>query len=177
MGIARLAMLVCAATVVAGPREEPPAADVRAVRSGDRLLNGLLAEGYARSTTFRGLVDGISQTDALVYVEAGVCAFGHLDACLASYMAASGGRRYLRIVLTERPRRDEHDPHVPSDRLSPGGTVRLRDLGGPCRRRGRAERPGGFPAYSRQRPLTGAARTSAYRQSLAYPVVSARHYR
>lgn len=101
MGIARLAMLVCAATVVAGPREEPPAADVRAVRSGDRLLNGLLAEGYARSTTFRGLVDGISQTDALVYVEAGVCAFGHLDACLASYMAASGGRRYLRIVLTE----------------------------------------------------------------------------
>jgi len=54
-----------------------------------------------RSTTFRGLVDGIGRTDALVYVEAGVCAFGHLDACLLPYTASPPAARYLRIVLTQ----------------------------------------------------------------------------
>jgi hypothetical protein len=100
MRIATLAVLICAATLLSGraaARDRIPFA----VRSGDRVLNGLLAEGYARSTTFRGLVDSIGKTDALVYVEAGVCAFGHLDACLLPHMTATPGTRYLRIVLTQ----------------------------------------------------------------------------
>jgi hypothetical protein len=72
-----------------------------AVRSGDRMLNELVAEGYTRSITFRRLVDGISATDALVYVEAGICSFGHLNACLLPFVAATGKGRYLRVILTQ----------------------------------------------------------------------------
>jgi hypothetical protein len=95
MRLATLAVLMCAATAAA--RDGMPSA----VRSSDRGLNEVMAEGYARSTTFRGLVDGIGRTDALVYVEAGICAFGHLDACLLPYLAVADGSRYLRVVLTE----------------------------------------------------------------------------
>jgi hypothetical protein len=72
-----------------------------AVRSSDRALNELLAEGYARSTTFQRLVDAISLTNAIVYVEAGICAFGQLKACLLPFMATTDTNRYLRIVLTQ----------------------------------------------------------------------------
>ena len=71
-----------------------------AIRSSDRALNELLADGYARSATFQGLVDAISMTNTLVYVEAGICAFGHLRACLLPFMATTDKARYLRIVLT-----------------------------------------------------------------------------
>jgi hypothetical protein len=71
-----------------------------AIRSSDRALNELVAEGYARSATFQGLVDAISITNTLVYVEAGICAFGHLRACLLPFMATTDKARYLRVVLT-----------------------------------------------------------------------------
>ena len=41
-----------------------------AVRSSDRVLNELIADGYRRSQSFGRLVDGIAETDTLVYVEA-----------------------------------------------------------------------------------------------------------
>jgi hypothetical protein len=71
-----------------------------AIRSSDRALNELLADGYARSATFQCLVDAISMKNTLVYVEAGVCAFGHVNACLLPFMATTDKARYLRIVLT-----------------------------------------------------------------------------
>ena len=72
-----------------------------AIRSSDRALNELLAEGYTRSTTFQRLVDSISMTNTLVYVEAGVCAFGHVNACLLPFMATTDKGRYLRVVITQ----------------------------------------------------------------------------
>jgi hypothetical protein len=71
-----------------------------AVRSSDRVLNELIADGYRRSPSFHRLVDGIAETNTLVYVEAGVCTFGHLKACLLPFIAAAGQVRYLRIGLT-----------------------------------------------------------------------------
>ena len=71
-----------------------------AVRSTDRMVTELVGEGYARSATFRRLVDGISATNALVYVEPGSCAYGHLNACLVAFIAATSRGRYLRIILT-----------------------------------------------------------------------------
>jgi hypothetical protein len=72
-----------------------------AVRSSDRALHGLLADGYRRSKSFRRLVDGIAEAQTLVYVEAGVCAFGHVKACLLPFVARTDNVRYLRIVLTQ----------------------------------------------------------------------------
>jgi hypothetical protein len=71
-----------------------------AVRSSDRVLNELIADGYRRSQSFGRLVDGIAETNTLVYVEAGVCTFGHLKACLVPFIATTGQVRYLRIGLT-----------------------------------------------------------------------------
>ena len=71
-----------------------------AVRSSDRVLNELIADGHRRSQSFRRLVDGIAGTNTLVYVEAGVCTFGHLKACLLPFIATAGQVRYLRIGLT-----------------------------------------------------------------------------
>jgi hypothetical protein len=71
-----------------------------AVRSSDRVLNELIADGYHRSQSFRRLVDGLAETNTLVYVEAGVCTFGHLKACLLPFIATAGQVRYLRIGLT-----------------------------------------------------------------------------
>ena len=71
-----------------------------AVRSSDRVLNELIADGYRRSQSFGHLVDGIADTNTLVYVEAGVCTFGHLKACLLPFIATTGQVRYLRIGLT-----------------------------------------------------------------------------
>jgi hypothetical protein len=71
-----------------------------AVRSSDRVLNRLVMEGYVGSPTFKRLADAIAATQTLVYVEAGVCAFGHAKACLLPFVAATDQGRYLRIVLT-----------------------------------------------------------------------------
>jgi hypothetical protein len=72
-------------------------------RSTDAGINALLAEGYARSTTFHGLVQALETSGTIVYVEYGICAFGHLDGCLLPFVADTGKRRYLRVVLTARP--------------------------------------------------------------------------
>jgi hypothetical protein len=87
--------LASAMNTVAANDGMPPA-----VRSSDRVLNELIADGYRRSQSFRRLVDGIAETNTLVYVEAGVCTFGHLKACLLPVIATAGQVRYLRIGLT-----------------------------------------------------------------------------
>jgi hypothetical protein len=71
------------------------------IRSSDRALNELLADGYARSTTFQRLVDAISVTNTIVYIKAGICAFGQVIACLLPFMATTDTARYLRIILTQ----------------------------------------------------------------------------
>jgi hypothetical protein len=72
----------------------------RPVRSTDAALLALVAEAADRSPTFAGLVAAIQQSHGIVYVEAGSCAFGHLNGCLLPYVAPSGGNRYLRVVVT-----------------------------------------------------------------------------
>jgi len=100
----RLYVLAVCACFVGGSRGELTAASGQSqmVRSTDASINGLLAEGYVRSRTFRGLVDAIQTSDTIVYVEYGVCAFGHLDVCLLPFVANAGQGRYLRVVLTTR---------------------------------------------------------------------------
>jgi len=99
----RLCVLAACACFVGGSRSGLTAAPATLqIRSTDASINGLLGEGYARSRTFRGLVDAIQASDTIVYVEYGVCAFGHLDGCLLPFVANAGKGRYLRVVLTTR---------------------------------------------------------------------------
>jgi hypothetical protein len=100
IGWLRLAVLTAALTAAANGSAAAGDGMPPAVRSSDRVLNELIADGYHRSQSFRRLVDGLAETNTLVYVEAGVCTFGHLKACLLPFIATAGQVRYLRIGLT-----------------------------------------------------------------------------
>jgi hypothetical protein len=54
------------------------------------------------------LVDEISRSNGIVYIELGICAFGHLDGCLLPFLVSSNGDRYLRVVVT-RGKKRTHD--------------------------------------------------------------------
>jgi hypothetical protein len=102
----KLAVCLPLAIVVGSPIASPAGGQAAgqtstAVRSSERLLNDLVAEGIARSATFHRLVEAIAKTNTVVYIERGVCAFGHVRACLLPFMAATRNVRYLRVVLTE----------------------------------------------------------------------------
>jgi hypothetical protein len=62
-----------------------------------------------RSATFRALIDAVDRSTGIVYVEFGYCAFGHLNGCLLSFVAASHGDRYVRILVTPDKNRRSHD--------------------------------------------------------------------
>jgi hypothetical protein len=95
-------IMLCACFAGSGRESAAAQATSQTVRSTDARINGLLAEGYARSKTFHRLVDALRASDTIVYVEFGVCAFGHLDGCLLPFVADTGKGRYLRGVLTAR---------------------------------------------------------------------------
>jgi len=79
------------------------------VRSTDAKILELLDEGVKRSATFRALVGALDESDGIVYVEFGYCAFGHLNGCLLPFIGASHGNRYLRILVTADKNRRSRD--------------------------------------------------------------------
>jgi len=80
--------------------QEGSTANLTRVRSTDAGMLELLREGSERSATFRSLVDEISRSNGIVYLEFGYCAFGHLDGCVLPFLVSSHGDRYLRLVVT-----------------------------------------------------------------------------
>jgi hypothetical protein len=69
------------------------------VRSTDAAMLEVVREGSRRSKTFETLVDALNQTSTIVYVERGVCGFGHYAACLPHTVTLAGGIRYLRVLV------------------------------------------------------------------------------
>jgi hypothetical protein len=68
------------------------------VRSTNPAIAEAIAEGEARSITFRSLVRTIEGTDGIVYVERGRCGHG-VPACLSLSVVSGGGFRLLRILV------------------------------------------------------------------------------
>ena len=79
------------------------------VRSTDAAMITLLREGERRSKTFGDLLEAIARSNGIVYVEFGVCAFGHLDGCLLPFIESTHGDRYLRVIVTGDKTRRGHD--------------------------------------------------------------------
>jgi len=69
------------------------------VRSTDQEILEMVREGSRRSETFKSLVDALNQLNTIVYVERGVCGFGHYAACLPHAITIGSGIRYLRVVI------------------------------------------------------------------------------
>jgi hypothetical protein len=68
------------------------------VRSTNPQISAAIAEGAARSATFRSLVRTIEDTDGIVYVEPGHCGHG-VSSCLSLSVVAAGDYRLLRILV------------------------------------------------------------------------------
>jgi hypothetical protein len=75
---------------------------VEHVRSTETRILETLHEGVRHSATFKSFVDRLNQTDAIVYVEHGICGFGHYQGCLSHSIAAVGTTRYLRVIIDAR---------------------------------------------------------------------------
>jgi hypothetical protein len=71
----------------------------RRVRTTDRHILSLLMQGTQRSGTFASLVEAISQTDVIVYIESVI----HLPPSLSGrllLLPRAAGQRYLRIQVS-----------------------------------------------------------------------------
>ena len=68
------------------------------VRSTNPGISAAIAEGAARSATFRSLVQSIEKTDGIVYVESGRCGHG-VSSCLSLSVVPAGDYRLLRILI------------------------------------------------------------------------------
>jgi hypothetical protein len=80
-----------------GERQVPMAPDA-SVRGVSSKMVAIIEEAAARSTTFRGLVNQIGDTDGVVYVAEGRC--GHdVRACLLFTMTMMGPHRVLRVLV------------------------------------------------------------------------------
>jgi hypothetical protein len=71
------------------------------VRGVGPRVAAVVIEAAARSETFRGLVDRISSTDGIVYVEEGQCGHG-VQACLLLKLTIAGSNRMLWILVDPR---------------------------------------------------------------------------
>ena len=76
------------------------------VRSEGASIAELIAAASATSTTFRGLVEAINDTNGIVYVESGKCGHG-VRACLTHSIQVAGPHRILRVVVDLRRDRTE----------------------------------------------------------------------
>ena len=95
MGGSTLAVLWT--TLFAGVSSNP--ATSPHVRSTDARILQRVRDGCRQSATFRTLVDQIDKTNTIVYVERGICGFGHFKACLPHWIAVAGNTRFLRIIV------------------------------------------------------------------------------
>ena len=94
-------LVVVTLSVVAEPvtaLEQPPLVRIRS--HSPRIIDAI-AEGAARSATFRRLVDTIGASDGIVYVEEGECRHGGAACLLLSVMIA-GPFRVLQIRVNLR---------------------------------------------------------------------------
>lgn len=101
-------LVVCCATFASPVL----ASDDTRVRSTNPVVLAMIREGSERSATFRRLLDQAAESDGIVYVEFGYCAFGHLNGCLLPLVVPSAGGRYLRILVTPDTTRVSRDRQI-----------------------------------------------------------------
>ena len=69
------------------------------VRSENVSITQLIAEARSPSTTFRGVVDAIHDTNGIVYVQPGQCRHG-AHGCLTHNIQVAGPHRILHVLST-----------------------------------------------------------------------------
>ena len=100
------AVLVVATTLIPSAGWSQGAPTMPRVRSENASIAALIAAASAGSTTFRGLVEAINDTNGIVYVESGQCGHG-VRACLTHSIQVAGPHRILHVVVNLRRDRTE----------------------------------------------------------------------
>jgi hypothetical protein len=90
-------------------RAESPAGDpFKSVKVFHPVLRQLVAEGHARSATFRGLVTDLDASDWLVFVQPGPCPEKAAVACLLHVVGEFEGSRYIRLLVNHKHRHPDN---------------------------------------------------------------------
>ena len=76
------------------------------VRSTAQYMIALIREGYERSSTFRGLVDHLQQTNVIVSIQPLPCAGGRIRSCLVGVKGSSRDRHIWIKVDPQHTIRD-----------------------------------------------------------------------
>ena len=76
------------------------------VRGTSPAINKVIAQGAARSATFKQLIDELNKTDVVVYLETNVALPAGLEGRLM-FLTAAGGVRYLHAQVTSGRRFEE----------------------------------------------------------------------
>jgi hypothetical protein len=86
----------------------PPGIDARdaaaaftRVRGAGSEINGLIQQAYAKSATFRALVDDLQRSNVMVIVESGFCSSGRFRSCVV-HVEGDVRMRSIRIVIDTR---------------------------------------------------------------------------
>ena len=71
------------------------------VRGADAEMYRLIREADELSPTFRGLIDEIQRSDAIVMVQFGLCASGQIRSCVSN-VTGDDRQRHIRILVNTR---------------------------------------------------------------------------
>lgn len=71
------------------------------IRTTNSRIRAAIAEGHARSMTFRNLVQDIEASNIIVYIDRGDCTCDRARACLG-FVSSVAGVRYLRSYVSLR---------------------------------------------------------------------------
>jgi hypothetical protein len=71
------------------------------IRSTNSRIRAAIAEGYARSMTFRSLVQDLEASNIILYIDRGECTCNRARACLG-FVSSVAGVRYLRSYVSLR---------------------------------------------------------------------------
>jgi hypothetical protein len=90
-----IGLAMTALVSAARPAKALQADETSHVRSSNPSIVALIEVAVTRSSTFRGLIATVNQSDGIVYVESGPCNRG-ARACLVS-ITTDGGHRFLQV--------------------------------------------------------------------------------
>ena len=96
-----LGAVAAVALSVAPVLAQPSSLALTRLKPADAEMRRLILEGRARSAVFRGLVDEIQRSNAVVVVQFGLCANGRIRSCVSN-VDGDVQRRHIRIKLNTK---------------------------------------------------------------------------
>lgn len=100
-----VAAIVGGTGTAAAAQGERPVVPLVRLKPADPEIRRLVEDGYARSASFRALVDAIHRSNAVVVVQFGLCANGRFRSCVTN-IDGDRERRSIRIKVNTRTTED-----------------------------------------------------------------------